>query len=198
VSSLDRDDPDVRLMLRVRDGDEAAFEELVRRKARFMINFAYRFVGSRPQAEDLAQEAFLKILQAAPRYQPTARLDTWLMTIVVNLCRNWQRRDRMRRHVSLDAPVVEGSGDARIAALEAGARPASEGLERDERARSVRAALESLPRNQRLAVILLRWENLSYAEIADVLDVTPKAVKSLLNRARANLRERLAREGMET
>lgn len=188
----EHEDPDVQLMLKVKSGDRTAFEELVRRHSSLLVNFMFKFVGSLATAEDLAQEAFFKVFKAAPTYEPTARFKTWLLTIAANLCMNRKRWEKRRFHHSLDA---SGDDDRRPADEVAGSEaPPSADMERSELRVVVRRAVLSLPESQRLAVILARYHELSYAEIAESMDLTIMAVKSLLNRAKENLRVRLERE----
>jgi RNA polymerase sigma-70 factor (ECF subfamily) len=183
-------DPDVRLMLAFKRGDQAAFEELLRRHFRGVLNFVYHFVGRRDIAEELTHEVFIKVYRSAGGYEPRARFRTWLFTIAKNLSLNELRR---RSHDELSLTDMEPGGDDR------GRRnppdpspPAEEGLIRRERIAAVRAAIDELPENQRLAVILRRYEEFSYEEIAAALATTEKAVKSLLSRAKEHLRQKLA------
>ena len=177
-------DRDVDLMLRVRDGDEGAFEELVRRHTRTVLNLVYRYVGDASLADDVAQEVFVKIYRYRDRYEPKAKFSTWLYRITVNHCLNEIRSRRSRPTAT--APAEE--------LLE---HP--EGISPDERMRqmelreAVRAALDALPTNQRMAVLLARYEELSYTEIAETLGLSLEAVKSLLFRAKENLQHSLAK-----
>ncbi len=184
------DDPDVQLMLRVRDGDELAFAELVQRHAQALFDFVLRYVGDRQHAEDVAQDCFLKVFRAASRYEPTARFRTWLFTIATRRCLNHRRWSLRRRHVSVErAGEEEGRGPLELPA--AGEDP-TQGIEETELRQRVRAAVRDLPRRQRMALVLHRYEGLSLAEIGEVMGLRMGAVKSLLNRARESLRRRLA------
>lgn len=197
-------DPDVQTMLRFQRGDEAAFDELVRRFQRPVLTITTRYVGDPGAAEDLAQEVFLRVHRARASYQPLAKFSTWIYRIAANLCLN-ELRDRERfRPLPMSTVPGEDDGETRGQGdrgprgagglLEVGvADPPSAALERDELRRAVMAAIESLPPNQRMAVILLRWQGCTYEEIAEALDTTVKAVKSLLSRAKENLAEKLAR-----
>ncbi len=181
-------DPDVRLMLRVRDDDAGAFEELVMRYQNRLISVLEHLVPSREQAEDLAQEVFLRVFRARKRYEPGARFSTWLFTIANNAASN-ALRSLARRH---EVNIVGGS-DSQVKPLEqmavakSGFMPAR-ALDKAERAEFVRAAVNQLNERQRVALLLSKFEGLSYAEIAETMGMTTKAIKSLLSRARANLK----------
>jgi RNA polymerase sigma-70 factor (ECF subfamily) len=183
-------DPDVRLMLAFKRGEQAAFEELLHLHFRGVLNFVYRFVGRREIAEELTHEVFIKVYRGAGSYEPRARFRTWLYTIAKHLCLNELRR---RSHDELSLEAMESTPAERgRAALPDPIPPAEEGLIRRERIAAVRAAIDELPENQRLAVILRRYEELSYEEIAAALETSEKAVKSLLSRAKEHLRQKLA------
>lgn len=187
-------DPDVRLMLRVRDDDAGAFEELVRRYEARLVRLMYTIGPRADLAEDLAQETFMRVYRARKRYEAGAKFSTWLFTIAGNVARNAARSLGRRHEVSeIDAPRREDapSGPQLLAstALEASGLMPTRQVEGVERAEIVRAAVGSLSERQRMALMLSRFENMSYAEIAETMDLTTKAVKSLLSRARVNLRE---------
>ncbi len=167
-------------MLRFQAGDEAAFDELVRRHQKAVLNVAWRYCGDRALAEDLAQEVFVKVWRARKAYQPSARFSTWLYRIAVNRCLN-EIRSRPKR---ASLPVEETLEEP------AGARPHDD-LGRMETRDAVRRAVDGLPANQRMAVILSRFHELPYEEIAEAMSVSLEAVKSLLFRARENLKEAL-------
>jgi RNA polymerase sigma-70 factor (ECF subfamily) len=173
-------DPDVALMLRFQRGDEAAFDELVRRHQKAVLNIAWRYAGDRALAEDLAQEIFVKVWRARGSYQPSARFSTWLYRIAVNRCLN-EIRSRPKR---APLPVEETLEEP------AGARP-DDDLGRAEVRDAVRRAVDDLPANQRMAVILSRFHELPYEQIAEAMSVSLEAVKSLLFRARENLKNAL-------
>lgn len=187
-------DPDVRLMLRVRDDDAGAFEELVRRYEARLVRLMYTIGPRADLAEDLAQETFMRVYRARKRYEAGAKFSTWLFTIAGNVARNAARSLGRRHEVSeIDAPRRDDSpsGPQLLAstALEASGLMPARQVEGVERAEIVRAAVGSLSERQRMALMLSRFENMSYAEIAETMDLTTKAVKSLLSRARVNLRE---------
>jgi RNA polymerase sigma-70 factor (ECF subfamily) len=183
-------DPDIRLMLRVRDDDDTAFGELVERFQNRLIAVMHHIVGNADEAEDLAQEAFLRVYRTRKKYTPKAKFSTWLFTIANNLALN-ALRDRQRRPV-LPLEVREsGPLGPRPAENTAQAKdePPAYSLQQQELAEIVRSALDELNERQRVAIVLNKFEDMNYADIADVMDLTPKAVKSLLSRARAKLRE---------
>ena len=188
------DDPDVRLMLRVRDGDAAAFEEIVHRYKSRLLNVIEHLVDRRDIAEDLVQDVFVRVFRARERYSPTARFSTWLFTIANNVALNYKRDRARRREVNLDASA---SGPNKAASFENMALAASgmmptRQLDKSELRGVVLAALETLNERQRLAVLLNKFEHMSYLEIAQTMEMSEKAVKSLLSRARAALRDVLS------
>jgi RNA polymerase sigma-70 factor (ECF subfamily) len=170
--------PDESLMLAVAEGDLTAFEQLVLRHQEVVWRTAYRMVGDRQAAEDLAQEAFLRVFQAAGRYRPTAAFRTYLYRVVIRVCLDYLRKKR---------PQL----GADLAAVSAAALSVDEQAELGERADLVQQAITGLPSKQRSAVVLRYYEGLSGAEIADVMKTTTKAVERLLARGRAALGERL-------
>ncbi len=181
-------DDDAQLMVNFQRGDSGAFDVLVRKYHVQVINIIYRFLGHVAAAEDLAQDVFVKVYQAAPAYKPTAKFSTWLYRIVANHCLNY-RRDTAHR------PVVSASAleSARQRPLETHLEhDPSKALETEELRTAVRSALRALPPNQRLAVVLDKYRGLSHREIGRALGCSKKAVKSLLARARENLRRTLS------
>lgn len=180
-------DSDLELMLRVRSGDTASFEVLLSRYRAPLVGFFVRMVHDRALAEDLAQEAFLRVYQARERYQPEARFTTWLYRIATNLALN-ALRDRK------PSSAFAGEDDERspVAAQLVDKRPtAEEQLMLSDRERLVRAAVEALPDRQRAALILHRYQEVEYRQIGTILGLSESAVKSLLFRAHENLRVRL-------
>jgi RNA polymerase sigma-70 factor (ECF subfamily) len=169
---------DEELMLAAGRGDLAAFQELVLRHQRSAWSAAYRFLGDAGEAEDAAQETFLKILDAAPRYTPSATFRTYLYRVVSRVCLDRVRRKRPL--VTDDLPaVVDGSPTP------------AEALAASERDARVRAALDRLPPKQRLVLVLRHYEGQSYREIAAAMGLTEKAVEHLLARAVAALEQAL-------
>jgi len=186
------EDAGVRLMLAYQAGDESAFDRLVAAYSGQVYSLLTRFRGNRHGREDMVQEVFLRVVRAREGYQPTARFSTWLYRITFNLCVNETQRSAGRDSLSLDADV-DGTG-AGIAAEVADPRsgPPSETVEREDVVRVVRAAIAALPEAQRMALVLAKYHDQPYAEIAAVLGSSEKAIKSLIHRARENLRETLA------
>lgn len=174
-----KDAGDEQLMLAVGRGDAGAFSEIVHRHQRSAWSIAYRFVGHAADAEDIAQEAFLKILSAAPRYQPSAVFSTYLYRVVTRLCIDFYRKKR---------PVFT---DTLPEMADPAPDPAA-ALARKDRETTIRRALDALPARQRMAVILKYYEGLGYADIATAMDITRKAVERLLGRARKTLQSRLS------
>jgi RNA polymerase sigma-70 factor (ECF subfamily) len=182
-------DPEIRLMLRVRDDEPGAFEELVELYQRRLITVMHHLVGNAEEAEDLAQEVFLRVYRARKKYHPRAKFSTWLFTIANNLALN-SLRSRQRKPVvplNLHDSGPLGPRPAEQLVHDRGNQP-SQNLQQKELAAVVRQALEGLNERQRMAVVLNKFEDMNYAEIADVMNLTVKAVKSLLSRARMNLR----------
>jgi len=169
---------DEELMLAVGKGDLNAFGEIVFRHQHSAWNIAYRFLGNETDAEDVAQEAFIKLLDAAGRYRPTALFRTYLHRIVTRLC-----LDRVAKKQPIYTSKLPEAIDP--------AHTASENLISGERSRMVRKALYKLPPNQRMAIVLKYSEGIGYREIAATLEVTEKAVERLLARGRASLEEYL-------
>ncbi len=185
-------DPDIRLMLRVRDDDTTAFAEIVERFQNRLVAVMHHLVGNADEAEDLAQEVFLRVYRIRKKYTPTAKFSTWLFTIANNLALN-AIRDRKRRPV-LPLEVREsGPLGPRPAETTAASRddPPNHNLQQQELADVIRSALDDLNERQRVAIVLNKFEDMNYAEIAEVMGLTTKAIKSLLSRARAKLREAL-------
>ncbi len=182
-------DPDIRIMLRVRADDPAAFAELVELFNHRLITVLHHLLGSTEEAEDLAQEVFLRVYRVRKKYRPRAKFSTWLFTIANNLALNTLRSRQRKPVVPLN---VRDSGPL-------GPRPAEQlvkdrlnqpvqHMQQQELAGIVRKALDGLNERQRVAVVLNKFEDMNYAEIAEVMGLTTKGVKSLLSRARDNLR----------
>ncbi len=189
-------DPDVRLMLRVREDDAGAFEELVRRYQDRLVRL-FHHIGPSPEvAEDLTQDVFLRVYRARTKYEPGAKFSTWLFTIAGNVAKNAARSQNRRREI-VEADTKPSPDDSQSnlisgIALEASSLMPARLVEGEERAAQVRAAVQALGERQRMALMLSRFENMSYVEIAESMGLTTKAVKSLLSRARVNLKELLA------
>jgi RNA polymerase sigma-70 factor (ECF subfamily) len=174
------DESDEALMARVAKGDQGAFRLLARRHLPAMVGLARRVLGNAAEAEDVAQEAMLRVWTHAPKWQPLAAFKTWLTRVVVNLC-----LDRKRKRPLLD---LDAAGDVADPAP-----GASEQAERAERDRMLAAAIQQLPERQRDAVLLTYSEGLSNAEVAGVLGTSVSAVETLLIRGKQNLRRALGK-----
>lgn len=190
--SYEESDPDVRLMLRVRDDDAEAFRELVERYQDRLISVLAYQARNRDQAEDLAQEVFLRVYRARKRYVPGAKFATWLFTIAGNVALNSLRSQSRRKETAMPVAAPDDTGGVALQPAARSAAIPTRQADRTELRKAVRAAIASLGERQRLAVTLAKFEHLGYTEIAEVLDVKPQAVKSLLARARENLRVALA------
>jgi RNA polymerase sigma-70 factor (ECF subfamily) len=184
-------DPDVRLMLRVRADDAEAFEELMLRYQNRVVSLLGHITGRRDMAEDLAQDVFLRIYRARKSYVPGSKFSTWLFTIAHNVASNAQRTLSRRREVDISANDPHNSGPVTIdaAAVEASSLMPTRQLDKLELRDVVNMAVATLNDRQREAVLLNKFEHMSYEEIAEVMQLTPSAVKSLLTRARTKLRD---------
>ncbi len=183
-----RADPDVTLMLAFQNGDDGAFETLFAKYSRPLVNFANRLLGNRERSEEIAQEVFLEVHRARKSYRPEAKFSTWIYRISTNRCFNDLRRPEHRIMVKSagtedqDSPTVEAAADG---------PDALESLEGRRLREAIREAVSSLPEQQRTALLLCRYHGKSYREIADVMETTESAVKSLIHRATVSLRDRL-------
>ena len=192
-----RPDLGAELMLAWRDGDDSAFERLVEAYSGQVYALLTRFLGRHPGREDFVPEVFLRVVRSRERYEPRARFTTWLYRIVFNLAVNETQRGAGKDALSLDTPLGrDEEGGPRDIPDEAAPDPA-EGLERGDVVEAVRGAIESLPENQRMALVLAKYEGMAYAEIGDVMGSSEKAIKSLIHRARERLRELLSPYLME-
>jgi RNA polymerase sigma-70 factor (ECF subfamily) len=182
-------DPDIRVMLRVRDDDSQAFAELVEAYHHRLVTVMHHLVGNAEEAEDLAQEVFLRVYRGRKKYHPKAKFSTWLYTIANNLAlnvlRTRQRKPTIPLNVRDSGPL--GPRPAEQLVLDRQDQP-HQRMQQRELAAVVKQALDTLNERQRVAVVLNKFEDMNYAEIAEVMELTTKAVKSLLSRARENLR----------
>ena len=186
-------DPDVQLMLRVKDGDESAFTELVTGYQDRLIGIFSHMLDDNELAEDLAQEVFLRIYRARNGYKPTAKFSTWLFRIANNLASNSRRTRGRRKEVPLsvrDSGPMGPRPEENLVADKSGMMP-SRLFARSELQGVVQEALNTLSERQRMALLLHKFEGMSYADIGDAMDMSAAAVKSLLSRARENLRIKL-------
>lgn len=180
-------DIDVALMLRVGKLDEEAFEELITRHQNAVIGTVNKMLGNSSDAEDIAQQVFIRIWKSAPRYKPKAKFTTFLFTITRNLVFNESRRRSRKKEYSID----EREDDFHLQTPDPQTASPAEGVLHNELQKTVDEAINSLPEKQRMAVILRRYENMAYDEIGRILELSTPAVKSQLFRARNTLRESL-------
>jgi RNA polymerase sigma-70 factor (ECF subfamily) len=186
-----KSDPGVQWMLAYQAGDEEAFDQIVEEYSSMVWSLLTRFLGHRAVREDLVQDAFLRIVRARDRDQPTARFSTYLYRIVYNLAVN--ETQRRRRLTSLDQPLGSDEGSSSLGDLQESAMDGpSADMERNDTISAVRAAIDALPDAQRMALILAKFHDTPYIEIAEILGSSEKAIKSMVHRARENLREQLA------
>ncbi|HWY42402.1 MAG TPA: sigma-70 family RNA polymerase sigma factor [Candidatus Sulfotelmatobacter sp.] len=186
---------DVQLMLDVKAGDPQSFELLLQRYRTPLVNFLYRMVRSREQAEDLAQEVFLRVYRAREDYEPSAKFTTWLFRIATNLALNSLRDHRYQKlEISMDAPILADAEDGEERMMEvADEHPDIEQhLVEEARKKMIRHAIDKLPEKQRAAVLLHKYQELDYSEISKILRCSESALKSLLFRAYETLRVELA------
>jgi RNA polymerase sigma-70 factor, ECF subfamily len=184
-------DPDAALMLRVKQGDAAAFAELVDRYKQPVMNLVYRMLRDATEAEDLAQAVFIQVYKSAHRYRSSAKFTTWLFTIARNLCLNELRRRARHPVESLDAPRFDREDSVRYQCEDLKIVAPPESLLQGELEEKVQRAVAALPENQRLAILLCRQEELSYEDIAQVLGCSVSATKSLIHRGRETLKQKL-------
>lgn len=171
------------LIRAIGNGDQEAFKCLVERYQKPLLNFIYRYVGNRHTAEDLTQEVFLRIYQAASRFEPMARVSTWIFKIAVNLCKNelktHQRRSRLLQDLHETADL---HGDSKLGVM----------VENRQMQQETMEALNNLPESQRVAMLLRIFEGMSYKEIASVMETSISSVESLIFRARTRLKQLLS------
>ena len=185
----EEDAEDVRLMRLVARGDTSAFEEVIERHQALVAGTAARMLGSNSDVEDIAQQVFIRVWKSARRYVPRAKFTTWLLKITRNLVFNELRRAKRRAQV----PLQSEPGAEEIPLKDETNRTPDSSLLHDELQRTIEEAIMQLPESQRMALVLRRYEQLSYEQIAEVLDLSVPAVKSVLFRARTELRSRLSK-----
>ncbi len=185
------EDPDAALMLRVKRGDLAAFEALVEKYKQPIVNLMFRMVRDLEEAEDLAQTVFIRVFQSAPRYEVSAKFSTWLFTIARHLCLNEIRRRGRHPAESLEAGTMDHGEQAPRQYEDARTFAPPELFLHGELEEKIQEALDALPEKQRLAIALCRQDELSYEEIAKVLDCSVSATKSLIHRGRETLKQKL-------
>jgi RNA polymerase sigma-70 factor, ECF subfamily len=182
---------DAEIMLQVKAGDDSAFAYLVQKYRRPMVSFMYRMAHNAAGAEDLAQEVFLRVYRSRESYEASAKFTTWLYRIATNLAVNHARDTRHERpenQVSLDEPDEESG---RILDVPDRTPSAEENLLQQERLTAIRRRVRALPERQRMAVVMHKYQQMDYRQIADVLKLSESATKSLLFRAYEALREQL-------
>jgi RNA polymerase sigma-70 factor (ECF subfamily) len=184
-------DPDAALMLRVKRGDRASFAALVDKYKQPVMNFIFRSLRDEIEAEDLAQNVFLQAWKSRGRYKQTAKFSTWLFTIARNLCLNEIRRRSRHPAESIEEAHAEHDDQPRQQYEDKSQIAPPDKLLHGELARKIEEALAELPENQRAAILLCRQDELSYEEIAEVLDCSLSATKSLIHRGRETLKEKL-------
>jgi RNA polymerase sigma-70 factor (ECF subfamily) len=184
-------DPDAALMLRVKRGDRTAFAELVEKYQQPLFNFICRTLRDETESEDIAQNVFLQVYKSRQRYEPKAKFSTWLFTIARNLCLNEIRRRSRHPAESMEDNHSEPEDHPQRQYEDKKIMPATENTLHRELAQKIDAALAELPENQRSAILLCRQDELSYEEIAKILDCSLSATKSLIHRGRETLKERL-------
>ncbi|MCE7872272.1 sigma-70 family RNA polymerase sigma factor [bacterium CPR1] len=189
--ALTSDQEDVLWMQQVKAGNAEAFSNIIRKYQKTVLNLTYRFTGDPVEAEDLAQEVFLRVYRAADRFEARAKFFTYVYQVTLNLCRNERAKVRHKRNTSLDAPMKEGEPDS-LRQIQDPSGSAEELLTRQELGDVVREAVLSLPEEQREAVMMQRFQDLSYEEIAEILKLSVPAVKSRLHRAKLALKEKLS------
>lgn len=186
IGERSHDDRGAQLMLAWKAGDEAAFDRIVELYSERVWALLTRFLGPKPNREDLVQEVFLRLVRSKDRYEPTARFSTYLFRIVFNLAINAGAKASERRSERWEA--ADGESDPFQQVADEDAVDPTDDLARADVVRAVRAAIAALPEQQRMALVLAKYHDLPYEEIAKVLGSSEKAVKSLVHRARENLR----------
>ena len=186
----DNQTPSEELVARVAEGDEYAFQILVNRHQTSVLNLIYRFMGDRLKSEDLAQETFLQVWRSAKTYQRKSKFTTWLYRICANLCLNEIKSARRKKWLQFFKNTPDSKQPENEDLLDESPNPEDLLLAR-ERNQQITNALQSLPENQRIALILKRYDDLSYKEISRVLGCSIPAVESLLVRAKRTLQKKL-------
>jgi RNA polymerase sigma-70 factor (ECF subfamily) len=190
MDTADRDAQDRADMARLAGGHDAALNDLMDRHAQRLFHFLCRMLGNEDDANDLAQETFVRVFQHRATYKPDYKFGTWLFTIAANLSRNHLRWRSRHPTTSLDTPS-QGTDQNLGGVLPASDPSPTDAAVTEERTKAVRAAVQSLPDDLREAIVLCEWDDLTLADAAAVLQTTPKAVESRLYRARNLLREEL-------
>ncbi|GBD38085.1 ECF RNA polymerase sigma factor SigE [bacterium HR37] len=179
-------DTDIELINKVKSGDETAFSELMRRHYRGVLNYIYRFTNNRETSEDLAQEVFLRVYRSVKRYKPDAKFSTWLYKIATNVCLTEIKSKGRENNVSLDE-IYQSTGEVQ----DQSGHSAYDVVFRKQVKDLIFDALRSLPPRERMAIILCKYEELPYEEVAEIIGCTPGAVKAYVHRGRMKLIEKL-------
>jgi len=178
----DKEDQDKELIKKVVEGDETAFEQMVKKYERRVLNTIYRYIGKSDEAEDIAQEVFIKVWHHAKSFKGKSKFSTWLYRIVVNQCLNYRSKHK-ERLASLDEIMEQGKTPESLKVeIE---------FERQRKSKIMRRAIDELPKRQRIALVLSKFEGKSYREIAQIMGVSLSSVESLIFRARGALKKKL-------
>jgi RNA polymerase sigma-70 factor (ECF subfamily) len=178
-------DPDTALMVAFQQGEEAAFEQILDKYHKAIVNFIYKIVNNRAEAEELAQDVFLRIYRARHSYEPRARFSAWLYRIATNVGLKAAGRNR-RSPFGFGPNKITRKEDVRVREPDA-----EQKLVESEMGKVIRQIIRGLPKNEKIAIILRRYEGLSYKEIADVMNCTEPAVKTYIHRGKLRLRDRI-------
>ncbi|MCG2712543.1 MAG: sigma-70 family RNA polymerase sigma factor [Candidatus Omnitrophica bacterium] len=184
--SEDRD-----LMVRFQNGEKRCFDEIVERHKQRVFNIAYRYLGNIHDAEDVTQQVFINIYNSRKAYSPKAQFTTWLYTVCKNTCLKTFRKKRLNT-TSIDTDMNLEQNTVFMQVPDPNANTPLENVINSERDLVVKEAIDSLPENQKIVVILYKYEQLSYGDIGKITGFSVKAVKSLLHRARVSLKEKLS------
>jgi RNA polymerase sigma-70 factor (ECF subfamily) len=182
---------DIALMALVKEGDTDALEALIETHQQRIIGTVAKMLGDESDAEDVAQQVFIRVWKSAARYEPTAKFTTWLYTITRNLVFNELRRRKRHTATSLDRPLGPDDDSPMLQAADTSVKAPDTALIDDEMQAAIQRAIDELPETQRMAIILRRYDDVSYEEIGEILDLSVPAVKSVIFRARTELREKL-------
>ena len=183
---------DIQIIKKVIDGDKSAFNDIMNRHEKSILNFAYRMLSNRTEAEDVTQEVFLRAYKNIETFEARAKFSTWLFKIARNLCLNKLRHTFRFPTFSIDKPVRGSEYDFQRQIEDKKQVSPISNIFSKEIQNAVKAALGSLPKNQKMAVILRRYEDMSYEEISVIMGCSVSAVKSLLNRAKQTLKNKLS------
>lgn len=176
------EDPDAKMIKKVAEGDEVAFEQMVKKYEHRVLNTIYRYIGKSDEAEDIAQEVFIKVWSHAKSFKGKSKFSTWLYRIVVNQCLNYRCKHK-ERLTSLDEIMEQGKTPESLKVeIE---------FERQRKSKIVRRAINELPKRQRIALVLSKFEGKSYKEIAQIMGISLSSVESLIFRARGALKKKL-------